>query len=67
MSDNSQTLWLGLDCSPCFKRECPLEHHDCMKKLNPDMVMAALAPQLEKVALKVALKVAVIVKGCDAE
>ncbi len=51
MNDNSQTLWLGLECSPCFKRECPLEHHDCMKKLYPDRVLAALAPQLEAVSL----------------
>ncbi|WP_330927227.1 lipopolysaccharide heptosyltransferase II [Candidatus Sororendozoicomonas aggregata] len=47
MSDNSQTLWLGLECSPCFKRECPLEHQNCMKKLNPDRVLAALSPQLD--------------------
>ncbi|WP_422135758.1 lipopolysaccharide heptosyltransferase II [Endozoicomonas sp. ALD040] len=42
MNDNSETLWLGLECSPCFKRECPLEHMDCMKKLGPEMVLDAL-------------------------
>ncbi|KEQ18287.1 lipopolysaccharide heptosyltransferase II [Endozoicomonas numazuensis] len=42
MNDNSETLWLGLDCSPCFKRECPLEHLNCMKKLGPEMVLDAL-------------------------
>lgn len=42
MNSNSKTLWLGLSCSPCFKRECPLGHHDCMKKLSPDRVTKAL-------------------------
>ncbi|WP_263081135.1 lipopolysaccharide heptosyltransferase II [Endozoicomonas sp. Mp262] len=42
MNTNSKTLWLKLECSPCFKRECPLGHHNCMKQLDPDMVMAAI-------------------------
>ncbi len=31
-----------LDCSPCFKRHCPLQHHDCMQKLAPQEVIGAL-------------------------
>ncbi|MGI9273840.1 MAG: lipopolysaccharide heptosyltransferase II [Endozoicomonas sp.] len=42
MNTNSEKLWLGLECSPCFKRECPLEHLNCMKKLGPEMVLEAL-------------------------
>ncbi len=42
MNDNSETLWLGLECSPCFKRECPLGHMNCMKQLGPDRVLSAL-------------------------
>ena len=38
-----EILRLGLDCSPCFERECPLGHQDCLKKLDPDRVTDALA------------------------
>ena len=33
---------LGLACSPCFKRDCPLEHLNCLEQLEPQQIMAAL-------------------------
>lgn len=33
---------LNLSCQPCFKRICPLEHHHCMKKLTPDLIVNEL-------------------------
>jgi heptosyltransferase-2 len=33
MSDKSTIAYLGLSCSPCFKRECPLGHLNCLKQL----------------------------------
>lgn len=43
MSDKSHIEYLALPCSPCFKRECPLdkpnEHMQCLKKITPESVI----------------------------
>jgi heptosyltransferase II len=42
LSDNVKILSLGLDCSPCFQRICPLGHLKCLHDLSPAQVLAAL-------------------------
>ncbi len=38
--DKKNVFYLGLDCSPCFKRECPLGTVDCLIKILPDDVFS---------------------------
>ncbi|GAB4223040.1 MAG: lipopolysaccharide heptosyltransferase II [Gammaproteobacteria bacterium] len=42
LTQHVKILRLGLACSPCFKRECPLGHLDCLQKLLPQQVLTAL-------------------------
>ncbi len=38
LTDRRDIHYLGLDCSPCFKRECPLEHLDCLNGIRAEAV-----------------------------
>lgn len=42
LNDQVKVLRTGIECSPCFKRECPLGHHKCLKDLQAESVLAAM-------------------------
>ena len=31
-----------MECAPCMKRECPLKHHECMKRVTASRVIEAV-------------------------
>jgi heptosyltransferase-2 len=41
-SPAARTLWLHIECSPCYQRECPLGHFRCMKEMAVEMVLDQL-------------------------
>ena len=38
LSDDAKVVYLGLACSPCFERICPLGHTDCLNKISHEYV-----------------------------
>jgi len=40
LSDKAKIMYLGLECSPCFKRECPFGHYNCLKNISVDDVVS---------------------------
>jgi len=42
LAKDASVLRLDLPCSPCFERECPLGHLDCLVRLEPALVVDTL-------------------------
>jgi heptosyltransferase-2 len=41
-SSAARVLWLRIECSPCYRRECPLGHFRCMREMGVEMVLDQL-------------------------
>lgn len=41
--DKKNIFYLGLECSPCFKRECPLGHTECLKDITYSDVLKRIS------------------------
>ncbi|MCH9694659.1 MAG: lipopolysaccharide heptosyltransferase II [Gammaproteobacteria bacterium] len=42
LTDNKTIHYLDLECSPCFKRKCPLQHLNCLQGIDPERVAKRL-------------------------
>lgn len=47
LAERRDLVWLGLSCSPCHKKVCPLGHLNCLKTLEVARVAAAADRLLE--------------------
>ena len=47
LAEHSELVWLGLSCSPCHQKICPLGHLNCLKTLEVGQVVAAADRLLE--------------------
>lgn len=42
LTNKAKIQYLGLECSPCFKRVCPLGHTNCLKNISVDDVITSI-------------------------
>lgn len=42
LSKNAEVIYRYLECSPCFKRICPLGHTNCLTGIDSDILLAAI-------------------------
>jgi lipopolysaccharide heptosyltransferase II len=47
LGKNTAMISLNLDCSPCFKRVCPLGHTNCLENLMPEQVLSSVQQLLK--------------------
>lgn len=48
LSKFASALWLGLDCSPCHQRQCPLGHLNCLRNISPQIAFESLTKKISE-------------------
>lgn len=43
----AEIVTLGMECAPCYKRECPFGHYDCLKGVKPEEVFEISVKRIE--------------------
>lgn len=42
LSERAVVMYRGIECSPCFQRQCPYGHYRCLKEISIDDVLQAV-------------------------
>jgi heptosyltransferase-2 len=42
LNANAKVISLNMVCSPCFKRDCPLGHTNCLKDIKPNLILEGI-------------------------
>ena len=48
LTDKKEIQYLGLDCSPCWKKQCPYGHYNCLNNIEVNKVYESAQRLLEK-------------------
>ena len=47
LTNKAKIEYLSLKCSPCFKRDCPLGHTQCLNNIKPEKIYQSVLEQIE--------------------
>lgn len=47
LTNKAKIQYLGLECSPCFKRNCPLGHTNCLKNITVEQVLSEIKEDIK--------------------
>jgi len=47
LTNKVKIQYLGLECSPCFKRTCPLGHTNCLKNITVEQVLSDIKEDIK--------------------
>lgn len=48
LNQKAKVINLGVDCSPCFSRECRFGHYDCLRRISPELVLKRVLSALQE-------------------